>query len=102
MATCLKRYWFEFEFPKPRLSHDAYIPACGGCGITAFDYDDALNIMRLFMLLENETPIFSRIVENVDISTIEDENILFNLGVPIWRGVWYPAYNLRLGPWFNK
>jgi hypothetical protein len=102
MATCLKRYWFEFDFPKPRLSHDAYIPACGCCGITAFDYNDALIIMRRFMLLENEKPIFSRVIENIDVSTIEDMHIIPNLGVPVWRGVWYPSYNLWQGAYTDR
>jgi hypothetical protein len=102
MAFGLKRYWFEFEFPKPRIGHGVYIPANGCCGITAFDYDDALNIMRRFMLRENETPIFRRVIENVDMTTIEDENVFCNLGVPIWRGVWYPDTNLRQGAYIEK
>lgn len=95
MTSCLKRYWFEFDFPKPRLAHDGYIPSDGCCGITAFDYQDALKIMRRFLLRENETPIFSRVIENVDVSALENENAPRNLGVPVWRGVWYPEYNLQ-------
>jgi hypothetical protein len=53
--------------------------------------------MCRFMLRENETPIFRRIIENVDVSAIEDENVHRNLGVPVWRGVWYPDTNLRQG-----
>lgn len=110
MATRLKRYWFEFDYPKPRIGHGIYIPACGCCGITAFDYQDALKIMRQFMLRDNETPIFKRVIENIDISTIEDEklftyaneNLRPNLGVSIWRGVWFPPYNLRLGAYTEK
>jgi len=96
MAICLKRYWFEFDFSNPCLSRYRYLPACG-CGITAFDYEDALKIMRRFILRDNNMPAFSRIVENIDISTIEDMNVRPNLGVPVWRGVWYPAYNLWWG-----
>lgn len=102
MAISLKRYWFEFDYPKPRIGHGVYIPACGCCGITAFDYTDALKIIHRFFLRDNETPIFSQIVENVDISLIDDENIKHNLGVPIWRGVWYPAYNLWQGAYTEK
>jgi len=53
--------------------------------------------MRRFILRDNNMPAFSRIVENIDISTIEDMNVRPNLGVPVWRGVWYPAYNLWWG-----
>ena len=102
MASGLIRFWFEFDFPKPRLSHDYYIPADGCCGITAFDYDDALKIMRRFMLRDEETPIFRRVIENVDVSTIENENAHRNLGVPVWRGVWYPEYNLWQGAYSER
>jgi hypothetical protein len=101
MASCLKRYWFEFDFPKPRFSHYGYIPADGCCGITAFNYNDALKIMRRFMLRENETPLFSRVIEDVDVSAIENEQVHRNLGVPVWRGVWYPDYNLWQGAYFE-
>jgi hypothetical protein len=97
MVNGLIRYWFEFDYPKPRIGHGVYIPACGCCGITAFDYQDALKIMRRFMLRDNETPIFKRVIENVNVSTIEDKRVIPNLGVPVWRGVWFPDYNLRLG-----
>lgn len=102
MATGLKRYWFEFDYPEPRIGHGAYIPANDCCGITAFDYDDALKIMRRFMLRENETPSFCQVIENIDISAIDDENVHRNLGVPIWRGVWYPDINLRMGPYSER
>ena len=102
MAGCLKRYWFELEFPKPRLGHEGYIPADGCCGITAFDYLDALKILRRFMLRDDETPIFRRVIENVDVSALEDENIHRNLGVSVWRGVWYPDYNLWLGAYSER
>lgn len=58
--------------------------------------------MRHFILRENETPVFKRVIKNVDISAIDDENVLHNLGVPVWRGVWYPAYNLWLGIYTEK
>ncbi|MDQ6785653.1 MAG: hypothetical protein M3033_02380 [Acidobacteriota bacterium] len=102
MANCLKRYWFKFDFPKPRLSHYGYIPPCGCCGITAFDYDDALKIMHRFLLRENEIPIFNQVVENVDVSAILDKDVHFNLGVSVWRGVWYPAYNLWQGAYTER
>jgi hypothetical protein len=102
MAGRLKRHWFEFEHPKSRIGHGAYIPACGCCGITAYNYTDALKILHRFFLRDNAKPIFSRVVENVDVSLIDDDNIQRDLGVPIWRGVWNPAYNLWQGPYNEK
>jgi hypothetical protein len=94
MANSLKRYWFEFDFGDDELSRYGYLPISRGCGITAYDYDDALHIMRYFLIQDKEMLRLGRVIENIDISTIEDMNIIPNLGVPVWRGVWYPAFNL--------
>jgi hypothetical protein len=101
MVNCLKRYWFEFDFSGDEPSQYGYLPI-HGCGITAYDYDDALLIMRRFILPNNQLPKFSRIIENIDVSTLEDMKIIPNLGVPVWRGVWYPAFNLWEGAYLEK
>ena len=101
MMKCLKRYWFEFDISGENLSQFGYLPM-HGCGITAYDYNDALNIMRHFILRSDDLPKFTRIVENIDVSTLEDKHIIPNLGVPIWRGVWFPAYNLWQGVYTER
>ena len=102
MGNCLKRYWFEFDFSTGDLRSYGYLPPYG-CGITAYDYADALWIMRHFILRENELPKFSQVIENVDVSTLKMQNISIELGlgVPVWRGVWYPAYNLWWGAYVD-
>ena len=101
MTSCLKRYWFEFDFSDDGLTRFGYLTPTG-CGITAYDYANALRIMRVFILRGNSLPRFSRIIENVDVSTIEDMNVVPNLGVPVWRGVWYPSYNLWQGAYTDR
>lgn len=102
MKKCMKRYWFEFDLPKEEsLSRHYYLPV-HGCGITAYDLNDALKIMRLFILQSDDFPKFSRIVENIDLSTLEEKHVLPNAGVPVWRGVWYPSYNLWYGAYIES
>ena len=71
-----------------------------GCGITAYDYEDALRLLDRWILRGDEFPQFRRIVENVDVSELFPwgEKIQQQIGCSAWRGVWYPALNLFYGP----
>lgn len=103
MKDCLKRYWFEFDFSSGDVSEYGHLPPYG-CGITAYDYDDALLILRSFIIQDRNVPKLKQVVENIDISTLKKEsiNIELGLGVPVWRGVWYPAYNLWWGAYIER
>lgn len=98
----VRRYWFEFDFSDGERSYGWFFLPAHGCGITARDYDDALRIMRRFLLRGEGFPKFSRVVEDVDVSTLDSKHVLPNAGVPVWRGVWYPAYNMWWGPYVGS
>jgi hypothetical protein len=98
----LRRYWFEFDFSERERSYGWFYLPADGCGITAYDFDDALTILRYFLLREDGLPTFSRVIEDVDVSTLDMKHILPNAGVPVWRGVWYPALNLWYGPYIGR
>lgn len=98
----LTRYWFEFELSGEDLRRFGYFPAYG-VGITAYDYQDALSLLRKWVLRTDELPKIERVIENVDVSGLLDQNfahtkLLPHLGCPAWRGVWHPACNLWYGP----
>jgi hypothetical protein len=95
----LTRYWFEFGLSGEDLRRFGYFPAYG-VGITAYDYQDALSLLRRWVLRTDEMPKIERVTENVDVSNLLEKNsrILFQLGCPAWRGVWHPASNLWYGP----
>jgi hypothetical protein len=62
----LRRYWFTFRDP----------PASGysfGCGVTAFDYGDAIQLLRE-KVFDGDVPEIDTVQEDVDVSTL-------NLGV---------------------
>ena len=80
----LRRFWFEFlpgrDLP-PGLQ--------SGCGVTAFDGEDARQILRKRVFGGDDPPI-ARIVENVDVSSLDPGHVLPNLLPPNERGVWFP------------
>jgi hypothetical protein len=87
----LRRFWIEFE---PRLSFGS------GFGVTAIDVDDALGLIaewrRDFLSRDvDPLPPPMRIVEDVDVSTLDPGHVLNQINPPIWRGVWYPRSSLR-------
>lgn len=80
----LQRYWIRFKLepfqsgPRP------------GCGVTAYDYNDALAILRSTVFRDREMPSIEQVIEQVDISSLDQSHVVPNMEVTIWRGVWYP------------
>lgn len=60
----LKRYWFRFE-PLP------YDILSRGCGVTAFDLDDAKSLLDQSIFKDRNWPQIVEVIENVDISTLD-------------------------------
>ena len=79
------RFWIEFEGDPFELT-----PLTQGCGVTGIDLDDALALIRHDVLRGSPLPPIRKIVKDVDISTLDANHVLPNIGVPISRGVWYP------------
>lgn len=82
----LQKYWFTFNnkhILPPGLSL--------GCGITAYTKEDALFIMKenVFTSYEFVQPL--EIVENIHISTLDENHIIPNMLPPNNRGVWFPV-----------
>jgi hypothetical protein len=88
----LRRYWFNFEtFARPT-------PLNLGCGVTAYDYADATNLLREGMFSGKELPLIVGCVEDVDVSTLDPKHILPNLGLVDVRGIWFPqGYKAVIG-----
>ena len=93
----LRKYWFEFEkLPKPTAINL-------GCGVTAYDGEDAIRLLQEFVFGPNGPPPIVKRVEDVELSTLDPNHVLPNLGDVNRRGIWFPqGYNtpymaLRLG-----
>lgn len=76
----LTRYWIEF---KPDGEHLRL-----RWGVTALGKVDALTLVQ--HALGGELPEIERIVENVDIRTLDQNHVVPNMRAPSERGVWYP------------
>jgi hypothetical protein len=79
----MRRFWFEFEGTRP------FSPLGLGCGITARDKDDAMNILREKMFEDGELPI-RRFVQDVSIDELDANHVIPNIGNIFLRGIWFP------------
>ncbi|SHN09662.1 hypothetical protein [Mucilaginibacter sp. OK098] len=87
MQLNLTRYWFEFK-----KNDDLFPQAYTRCGVTAYNYNDAINLLNQYMFKGNIMPIIKNVIENIDVSTLDANHILPNLVIPPnFRGIWYPG-----------
>jgi hypothetical protein len=80
----LRRFWFRFESLPP---YNALGP---GCGVTAYTYDDAIAILRAAVFKNEEVPPIRDVIEDVDVSSLDQGHVIPNIDPPVWRGVWFP------------
>ena len=91
----LIRFFFTFEQP-PLPPYDGLISldsspnGPGEVGVTACDRDDALSLVRERFWPDGGMPAVASVLEDVDVSNLRIDGR--RLGVPVWRGVWYPAF----------
>ena len=83
----LHRYWFEFDLV---AEGSPWAHGVLGCGVTAWVEEDAGALLREHVFDGADLPPIWRIIKDIDISTLDGNHICPNLGVPVWRGVWYP------------
>lgn len=82
----MKKYWFEFDFNEISPSFGIRM----GCGLTAYDYSDALNLLSNKVFKEKPLPNIIKTIENIDVSTLDPGHVLPNMLSPDKRGVWFP------------
>ena len=73
----LTRFWFEFEGKGL------------GYGVTAYNREDALAILRRDVFGCELPPLRSEAAD-VDVSQLDEGHVLPNIWPPNWRGVWFP------------
>ncbi|HTK20761.1 MAG TPA: hypothetical protein VL442_14645 [Mucilaginibacter sp.] len=80
----LIRFWFEFD------RNDLLMAVRLGCGVTAWNYDDAIHILKEEIFRDAPFPKIKKVKEDIDVSTLDQGHILPNMLPPNVRGVWYP------------
>ncbi len=81
----MKRYWVEFE-------GNELIPygVKMGCGVTAFDQADAIDLIEKKVFQNRPLPKIIKITENADVSSLDAGHVLPNMSSPNIRGIWFP------------
>jgi hypothetical protein len=83
VRVSLHRYWLEFA------ASEAPVGMALGCGVTAFDLDDAMRLLR--QAIDTQPPVPARVIEDVDVSTLDHGHVLPNMRPSSERGVWFPT-----------
>lgn len=78
------RYWFEFQ------GDDLPIGLLFGCGVTAHTGEDAISIIKDTYFPGGPLPRIKRVVADVDVSTLDQNHVVPNMGSVVWRGIWWP------------
>jgi hypothetical protein len=66
-----------------------------GCGVTGFDADDCWRRIREDVVRDFPLPPVRDAVFDIDVSTLDPDWVLPNIGNPAALGVWFPAWNAR-------
>jgi hypothetical protein len=82
-----RRYWFQFEF---KDFSDLPPGMAIGCGITAWNYEDAINILNDVFDKYGIKPAVKAVIEDVNISELDAGLVLPNMRPPNERGIWFP------------
>jgi hypothetical protein len=62
-------------------------------GVTGYDLDDALSLIKRFHWADDLPPI-AELIPTPDVGELLATGALGPIGVPVWRGIWYPPWNL--------
>ena len=82
--TLLRTYWVTFgDLGKPT-------PLNLGCGVTAYDREDALELVRNLIFSGKGLPEATDISDDVSIDDLEQNHVAPNIGNIEARGIWFP------------
>ena len=83
----LIKYWFKFDIT---LADSPPPGTLLGCGVTAANRDEALQIICDFVFKNKPIPRIKDCIENVDVSILDKKHVLPNMGNPALMGIWFP------------
>jgi len=81
----LTRYWFEFVRGGQATALSL------GCGITAYNLDDARRMLRQEIVPLYGDRTVARVIEGVEVASLDETGVRRCLGNPTVRGVWFPV-----------
>ena len=82
-----RKYWFDFDLS---LSDRHAIGTLMGTGVTASSKEEALELVRKRVFRSQRMPSVVKCIEDVDISQLDPNHVLPNIGDDLLRGIWFP------------
>jgi len=91
----VRRLWVTFVHAQTGPFGDTLTDPVGfallhGCGVTGFDDQDALDRMKVELFEARPMPDIDSVTLDVDVSTLDPDNVLPFIGDPTTLGVWFP------------
>jgi hypothetical protein len=83
----MRRFWVEFDVAD---WSDYPAGAQMGCGVTAHDLQDALRLVTERLFAGFPEPKVRKIVPDIDVSSLDERNVLPHIGNVLRRGIWFP------------
>lgn len=80
----LHRFWIRFENLEP------YHSITLGCGVTAYNFEDAVLLLGRHVFAGRNIPAISSVIEDIDVRMLDKGHVLPNMGVVALRGIWFP------------
>lgn len=82
-----ERFWFTFEATD---ENEVPMEIRLGCGITAFSKEQAMKLLSKAFFQGSDLMPVASCIGNVDVSKLDENHILPNIGSPSLPGIWYP------------
>jgi hypothetical protein len=79
-------FWIELDESGDGITHRSPL----GYGVTAFDQEDALSLLREHVFGGAEMPPTRSVIDDVDLSALDEGHVRPNMETPVFRGVWFP------------
>ena len=80
----LTRYWFEMDWGPEPVIENRYFE------VTAWTLEDAVFLLETIIFKSGKLPCPKRVTNNIDVSKLDANHVLPNMGVCTIRGIWYP------------
>jgi len=84
----LHRYWIEFDRSDQRALSKGV--ARVGCGVTASSRAEAERLIENRIFDGQPMPPVTKFIEGVDITTLDQNHVVPNMGIVVIRGIWFP------------
>ena len=85
----LKRYWFEFELAQ---GEEIVLQLAFGCGVTAESPQAAVELVMARVFPGRPLPRLRRVLEGVEIDSLDPDYVRPFVGDPRRKGVWFPPF----------